>query len=96
MPGLTAEQHKQLLESIRQWGQSQERIQAEQDHQSALAATLKDECQISEKHFKKVAKSYWSDTVKKDRADAESQLDLFEQARGFSLVSLSRVEEEAL
>ncbi len=82
MSRLTAEQHKKLTESIRQWGASQDRIQAEQDHQAALAATLKDECQISEKHFKKVAKAYWADTVKKDREDAEMQLDLFEMVRG--------------
>lgn len=94
MSGLTAEQHQQLLESIRQWGNSQDRIQAEQDHQAALAANLKDKCQINEKHFKRVAKAYWADTVKKDRADTEAQLDLFEQARGFSLVSLTAREEE--
>lgn len=40
MSGLTAEQHKKLLESIKQWGDSQDRIQAEQDHQAALAAAL--------------------------------------------------------
>lgn len=83
MPGLTAEQRSKLLESIRQWGQSQDRIQGEQDHQAALAATLKDECGIAEKHFKRLAKAYWADTVKKDREDAEAQLDLFEQAKGF-------------
>ena len=37
MSVLTAEQHKKLMESIRQWGDSQDRIQAEQDHQAALA-----------------------------------------------------------
>lgn len=82
MSRLTTEQHKKLLESIRQWGDSQDRIQAEQDHQAALAAVLRDECQISEKHFKRVAKSYWADTVKKDREDAEMQMDLFDLARG--------------
>lgn len=82
MSGLTAEQHKKLLESIRQWGDSQDRIQAEQDHQAALAAVLRDECQIAEKHFKKVAKAYWADTVKKDREDAEAQLEMFEAVRG--------------
>lgn len=81
MSRLTTEQHKKLLESIRQWGDSQDRIQAEQDHQAALAAVLRDECQISEKHFKRVAKSYWADTVKKDREDAEMQMDLFDLAR---------------
>lgn len=87
MSGLTAEQHKKLTESIRQWGASQDRIHAEQDHQAALAAILKDECQISEKHFKKVAKAYWADTVKKDREDAEMQLDLFEMVRGQNVFS---------
>lgn len=82
MSGLTAEQHKKLLESIKQWGDSQDRIQAEQDHQAALAAVVKGECQISEKHFRKVAKSYWADTVKKDREDAEMQMELFELTRG--------------
>ncbi len=82
MSRLTTEQHKKLLESIRQWGDSQDRIQAEQDHQAALAAVLRDECQISEKHFKRVAKSYWADTVKKDREDAEMQMELFELTRG--------------
>lgn len=53
MSGLTIEQHNKLLESIRQWGQSQDRIQGEQDHRAALAATLKDECGIAEKHFKR-------------------------------------------
>ncbi len=87
MSGLTAEQHKKLTESIRQWGESQDRIQAEQDHQAALAAILKDECQISEKHFKRVAKAYWADTVKKDREDAEMQLDLFEMVRGQNVLA---------
>ncbi len=82
MSGLTAEQRKKLLESIKQWGYSQDRIQAEQDHQAALAAVLRDECHISEKHFKKVAKSYWADTVKKDREDAEMQMELFDLTRG--------------
>lgn len=83
MSGLTTEQHQKLIESIRQWGESQTRIQAEQDHQAALAAILKGECGISEKHFKRVAKAYWDDKVEKDRADAELQLDIFEQVRGF-------------
>jgi len=96
MSGLTAEQHLQLLESIRQWGDSQDRIQGEQNHQAALAATLKDECGISEKHFKRVAKAYWADTVKKDREDTEAQLDLFEMARGISLASVSSITEESL
>ena len=54
------------------------------DHsdQAALAAVLRDECQISEKHFKRVAKSYWADTVKKDREDAEMQAELFDLTRG--------------
>ncbi len=82
MIGLTAEQHKKLLESIRQWGDSQDRIQAEQDHQAAIAAVLRDEMQISEKHFKRVAKAYWADTVKKDREDAEMQMELFDLTRG--------------
>lgn len=82
MSGLTTEQHKKLLESIKQWGDSQDRIKAEQDHQAALAAVLRDECQISEKHFKWVAKSYWADTVKKDREDAEMQAELFDLTRG--------------
>ena len=82
MSGLTAEQHKKLMESIRQWGDSQDRIQAEQDHQAALAAVLRDECHIAEKHFKKVAKSYWADTAKKDREDAEMQMELFDLTRG--------------
>ena len=47
----------------------------------ALAAVLRDECHIAEKHFKKVAKSYWADTAKKDREDAEMQMDLFDLAR---------------
>lgn len=67
MSGLTAEQRQKLLESIRQWGNSQDRIQAEQDHQAALAAVLRDECQISEKHLKRVAKAYWADIVKRPR-----------------------------
>lgn len=92
MSGLTAEQHKKLTESIRQWGKSQDRIQAEQDHQAALASTLKEECQISEKHFKKVAKAYWSDTIKRDREDAEMQLDLFEMVRGWDVFSLSEAQ----
>ena len=87
MSGLTAEQHLQLLESIRQWGYSQDRIQSEQDHQAALAAVLKNKCGINEKHFKRVAKAYWADTVDKDRLDAETQLDLFEQSRVFASVS---------
>lgn len=95
MIGLTSEQRQKLLESIRQWGCSQDRIQGEQDHQTALAATLKYECGISEKHFKRVAKAYWSDTVKKDREDTEAQLDLFEMARGFSLASVSSISEDS-
>lgn len=82
MGRLTAEQHKKLLESIKQWGDSQDRIQAEQDHQAALAAALKVEMQISDKYFKKVAKAYWADTVKKDREDTEAQLEMFEAVRG--------------
>lgn len=82
MSGFTAEQHKKLVESIRQWGDSQDRIQAEQDHQAELAAVLRDQMQIAEKHFKRVAKAYWADTVKKDREDAEAQLDMFEAVRG--------------
>ncbi|MER2512319.1 MAG: hypothetical protein ABTR20_13410 [Candidatus Competibacter sp.] len=94
MSGLTAEQHLQLLESIRQWGCSQDRIQSEQDHQAALAATLKNKCGINEKHFKRVAKAYWADTVDKDRLDAETQLDLFEQSRVFA--SVSSIDEDSL
>ncbi|MFZ1326874.1 MAG: hypothetical protein WAT67_12790 [Candidatus Contendobacter sp.] len=94
MSGLTAEQRQKLLESIRQWGDSQDRIQSEQDHQAALAETLKDECQISEKHFKRVAKAHWADTVKKDREDTEAQLDLFEIERG--LASVSAITEQAI
>jgi hypothetical protein len=82
MSRLTSLQHAKLVESIKQLGDSQDRIQAEQDHQAALAAVLRDECQISEKHFKKVAKAYWADTVKKDREDAEMQMELFEMTRG--------------
>ena len=89
MSRLTSEQHKKLLESIRQWGQSQDRIQAEQDHQAALAAVLRDECQIADKHFKRVAKAYWADTVKKDREDIEMQSDLFDVVCGDDLWSLS-------
>lgn len=92
MSGLTAEQHRKLTESIRQWGESQDRIRAEQDHQAALAAILKEECQISEKHFKKVAKAYWADTIKKDREDAEMQADLFEMVRGQNVFSLSEAQ----
>ncbi len=93
MSGLTAEQHLQLLESIRQWGYSQDRIQSEQDHQAALAAVLKNKCGINEKHFKRVAKAYWADTVDKDRLDAETQLDLFEQSRVFA--SVPQIAEDA-
>lgn len=82
MNRLTSLQHAKLIESIKQWGDSQDRIQAEQDHQAALAAVLRDEMQISDKHFKKVAKAYWADTVKKDREDAEAQLEMFEAVRG--------------
>lgn len=92
MSGLTAEQHKKLKESIRQWGESQDRIKAEQDHQAALAAILKEECQITEKHFRKVAKAYWADTIKKDREDAEMQADLFEMVRGQNVFSLSEAQ----
>lgn len=81
--GLTAEQHKQLSESIKEWGYSQDRIQGEQDHQTAIAAVLRDKCGINEKHFKRVAKAYWADTVKKDYEDATLQADLFDLARGF-------------
>lgn len=88
MTGMTTAQRKTLAESIKQWGDSQTRIQAEKDHQDSLAAILKDEMQISPKHFKKVAMAYWNDTVKKDREDTESQLDLFEFARGFSVVDM--------
>lgn len=84
--GMTAEQHRVLTESIRQWGESQDRIVGEQNHQEALAAKLQDEMLIPKKHFKRVAKAYWADTVKKDREDAEAQLDLFEQVRGFGTV----------
>lgn len=89
MIGLTSEQRQKFLESIRQWGDSQDRIQGEQGHQAALATTLKTECNISEKHFKRIAKAYWADTVRKEREDAEAQLDLFEIAGGFSLASIS-------
>lgn len=92
MSGLTAEQHRKLTESIRQWGESQDRIKAEQDHQAALAAIVKEECQITEKHFRKVAKAYWADTIKKDREDAEMQADLFEMVRGQNVFSLSEAQ----
>lgn len=82
MNRLTSLQHAKLIESIKQWGDSQDRIQAEQDHQAAIAAVLLDELQIGEKHFKRVAKAYWADTVKKDREDAEAQLEMFEAVRG--------------
>ena len=95
MSSLTSEQRQKLLESIQQWGHSQDRIQAEQDHQAALAAVLRDKCQISEKHFKRVAKAFWADTVKKDREDAEAQLDLFEMSRGFSLTTVSYIAGES-
>lgn len=104
MSRLTSLQHAKLVESIKQWGDSQDRIQAEQDHQAALAAVLRDEFQISEKHFKKVAKAYWADTVKKDREDAEMQMELFEMISGqgsFSLIeenrgSLERIDAGAM
>lgn len=95
MSSLTFEQRQKLLESIQQWGHSQDRIQAEQDHQAALAAVLRDKCQIGEKHFKRVAKAYWADTVKKDREDAEAWLDLFEMSRGFSLTTVSYIAGES-
>lgn len=82
MGGLTAEQYRKLIESIKQWGDSQDRIRGEQDHQKALAAAVMDAMQITEKNFKLVAKSYWADTVKKDREDAEAQLEMFEAVRG--------------
>lgn len=94
MSGLTREQHNKLLESIRQWGQSQDRIQGEQDHQAALAATLKDECGIAEKHFKRLAKAYWADTVKKDREDAEAQIDLFDTVKGCNIFAFGANQEQ--
>ncbi len=87
MSKLTSLLHAKLIESIKQWGDSQDRIQAEQDHQAALAAVVRDEMQVSEKHFKKVAKAYWADTVKKDRQDAEAQLEMFEAVCGASDIS---------
>ena len=94
MSELSAEQYSKLIESIRQWGDSEDRIQGEKDHQAALAAVLKDEYGISEKHFKRVAKAHWADTVKREREDAEAQLDLFEQARGFRMESIYAISEE--
>lgn len=48
---------------------------------------------MSEKHFKKVAKAYWADTVKNDREDAEMQLDLFEMVRGQNVFSFSEAQQ---
>lgn len=89
---LTSENRKKLLESIRQWGDSEERIQGEKDHQDAIEAMLKDEMQIAPKHFKRIAKAYWADTVKKDAEDAAAQTDLFDAVRGQNVFPLNAAE----
>ena len=93
MTGMTTDQRRTLVESIKQFGDSQARIQAEQDHQAALAAMLKDSHGIEPKHFRRVAMAHWKDEVAKQRGDAEAQLDLFELVRGMNVVAMREVED---
>ena len=90
MPGMTAEQRNILLECIKQWGESQERIQGEKNHQDAVSAKVMDELRISEKHFKVLARAHWRDTVQEDREDAEAQADLFALAKGANVYGIAR------